>query len=116
MISIGMAAAKSSIRSTVPFCDRARRQRARDQPPHAGVQGRIVEYQAGGVMLVQRRIAILRLEFDFLVRAERLRILVYGKQIFVAGQEIAAVPHALDRLVFLKRPVIRKWVGVKIRR
>ena len=35
-------------------CDRARRQRAHDQPPHPGVGGGIVEDEAGGVVFVEQ--------------------------------------------------------------
>ena len=115
--SIGIAAAKSSIRSTSPLAaiasssrstsairsrlhpgDRARRQRAGDQPPHAGVRRRIVEHQAGGVMLEQQRVAVFRRELAFLVGGEQRGVLVDRDQIVVAGEEIAAVAQPLDRL------------------
>ena len=70
MISTGMAEAKSSIRSTLAlafhlrqqtvdqfdqpdfhFGDGARRQRAGNGAAHMGVQGRVVEDEARGVML-----------------------------------------------------------------
>ena len=86
--SIGIAAAKSSISSTLPLAasaveqpvhqrdqvglhlrDRARRQRAHDQPPHPGVRRRVVEDEAGGVVLVEQRVAVFRRELLFLVGA-----------------------------------------------
>src|SRR6185312_10899754 len=55
--------------------DRAWRQRAHDQAAYAGMRGRIVEDEARGVVLVERRIAIFRCELALLVRAERLGVL-----------------------------------------
>ena len=55
--------------------DRARRQRAHDQPPHAGVRGRVVENEAGGVVLVEQGGAVFRRELLFLVGGERLVLL-----------------------------------------
>ena len=95
MISTGMAAAKSSIRSARPFAaiasssrstsatsaglhlgDDAVRQRHLDRAAHMGVQRRIVEHEAGGVVLEQRRIAVFRAELDLLVGGEHPRVAV----------------------------------------
>ncbi len=88
--SIGIAAAKSPIRSHLALGgdgieqavdqpdqiglhagDRARRQRAHDQPAHAGVGGRIVEDEARGVVLVEQGVAVFRRKLLLLVRGER---------------------------------------------
>ena len=124
MTSTGIAAAKSAIRSTAPADVRAARAfaciassswstrrshallHARDRalvhcaqkrPAHARVDRRVVEDQAGGVMLVERRVAILRQELRLLVRA-RGRIAVHRRDVVVACQEDAAVGKYLDRL------------------
>ena len=87
----GIAAAKSSIRSIVPRSaaassrrstsasmrgciarKRARRERRRQQLADAGVDRRIVEHQAGGVVLVEQAVAEVRPELDCLVRAPGL--------------------------------------------
>ena len=47
--------------------DRARRQRSHDQPPHAGMRGRIVEDKARGVVLVEQGGAVFRRELLLLV-------------------------------------------------
>ena len=47
--------------------DRARRQRAHDQPPHPCMRGRIVEDETGGVVLVEQRIAVFREKLLLLV-------------------------------------------------
>jgi hypothetical protein len=56
--------------------DRLRRQRTDDQPAHPRVQRRIVEHQARRVVLVEQRVAVLRLVFGLLVGAEQRRVLV----------------------------------------
>ena len=131
MTSTGIAEAKSSISSTASFrgdCieqpvdqrdqiglhlrDRARRQRAHDQPSHPGVRGRVVEDEAGGVVLVERRIAVFRRKLLLLVGTEDLRVLVGGDQIVIAGQEVGTVGQSLDRLMLPQCPINR--VGVCI--
>ena len=47
----------------------ARRERRREQLADAGVDRRVVENQACGVVLVEQAVAEVRLELDFLVRA-----------------------------------------------
>ena len=77
--------------SVLQIGDGLRRQRAGDDPANPGMQGRVVEHQAGGVVLIERRIAELGLELDSLVRAERRGIAVDALQISVAREEVAAV-------------------------
>ena len=129
MISTGIALAKAAIRSisaprpraaidveqAVDALDQAllhrrdvaRRQRAGDQAAHARVQRRIVEDQAGRVVLEQRRGAVLRQELLVLVGAEGRGVLVDGDDVGVAAEEDAAVGHALDRRVLAQGAVGR---------
>ena len=75
--------------------DVARRERTGDETPHPRVIRRIVEDEAGGVMLEQRRRAVLRRELLPLVGAEELRFLVDGNEVVVARQQdrtVAAGP------------------------
>ncbi|MGY3422813.1 hypothetical protein ACVWZW_003288 [Bradyrhizobium sp. F1.13.4] len=67
--------------------DRARRQRAHDQAPHARMGRRVVEDEARGVVLVERGVAVFRRELALLVRAERFCVLVGRDEIVIAGQE-----------------------------
>jgi hypothetical protein len=78
------------------------------------VQRRVVEDEAGRVVLVQRARAVLRGEFLVLVRAEGRSVLVDGDDVGVAGQEDAAVRHAPDRLVLAQGPVGRERVVVEV--
>ena len=52
--------------------DRARREGAGDDAAHARVQRRVVEHQAGGVVLVEQAVAVLRPELALLVGGEAL--------------------------------------------
>ena len=90
--------------------DGARRQRARDRAPHMGVQRRIVEHQARGVVLEQRRVAVFRKELDLLVRRIGLGVLVERLAIVVPGDEIAAVRHAMHRIMLAQGAII----GIRI--
>ena len=51
--------------------DRPLVERAHDEPAHARMQRRIVEHQAGGVMLVERAVAEFRPELGFLSELAR---------------------------------------------
>ena len=88
---------------------------AHQQPPHAGVQRRVVEHQAGGVVLEQRRArAELGRELLALVRPG-LRCAVDGRHIVVPRQQplarAAAGPYQrVHRAVAAQRGVER--VGV----
>ena len=135
MISTGMAAAKSSIRSARPFRrhrveqpvdqrdeprlhlgDHAVRQRHLDRAAHMGVQRRIVEHEAGGVVLVKRRIAVFRAELDLLVGGEHPRIAIDRIAIAPARDQIGAVRHAVHRIVLAQRVIIRKRIVDEVRR
>ena len=74
--------------------DRARRQRAHDQPAHPRVRRRVVEHEAGGVVLVEQRGAVFRRELLLLVGGEHLGVLVDGDEVVIARQEPGAVGHA----------------------
>ena len=76
----------------------------------------IVENQAGGVVLVQWRIAVFRRELLFLVGGENPGVLVGADQIVVAGEEIRAVCQQLDRLVLPQCTIGRIGIGIEIRR
>ena len=79
--------------------NRAPRQRAHDQLAHARVQRRVVEHQAGRVVLQQRRAgAVLGRELHLLVGAEGLRVAIHRHEVGIAREEVRAVGHALDRL------------------
>ena len=93
--------------------DRARRQRAHDQPPHAGVRGRIVEDEARGVVFVERRVAVFRRKLLFLVGGEFPGVLVGGDEVVIAGQEPGAAAQPLDRFVFPQRTIGRVGVGIE---
>ena len=95
--------------------DVARRQRRRHQPAHPRVGRRVAEHQAGGVVLVDRRVAELGLEFLFLVGAEGGGIFVHRHQILIAGQEKRAVRHAMHRVQLAQGAIVGVRVGVKIR-
>ena len=98
------------------FGDGARRQRAHDQPPHPRMRRRVVEHEAGGVVLVQQRIAVFRRKFLFLVGREKLCAFVDADQIVVAGQKVAAIRQTLDRFALSQCTIGRIGVGVKLRR
>ena len=135
MISTGMAAAKSSIRSARPFAlhrveqavdqrdeprlhlgDHAVRQRGLDRAAHMGVQRRIVEHEAGGVMLEQRRVAVFRAELDLLVGGEHARVAIDRVAVAPAREEIGAVRHAVHRIVLAQRAIIGKRIVDEVRR
>ena len=88
----------------------ARRERRRQQLADAGVDRRIVEHEARGVVLVEQAVAEIRLELDFLVRAPGRGVAIDLDQIVVAGEEIRAVRHAVHRIVLAQRAVGR--VGI----
>ncbi len=94
--------------------DGARRQRAGDQSPNPAVQRRVVEHQAGRVVLVERRVAVFRPELDALVGAEARRVLVDRLDVRMAGEEIGAVRHALHRRMAPQRRVDGIGIGVEI--
>ena len=115
MMPIGIAAAKSAMRSTsrrsamsssnastssdqagLHRRDVSLRDRTDDRSSHARVQRRIVEDEARGVMLEERCRAELGAELLFLVRAEQLRIAVHRHDVLEAGQEPRSVRHRLD--------------------
>ena len=79
--------------------NRARRQCARDQFAHARMTRRIVENQTGRVMGVERRVAVLGLEFDGLVGAEGFRIAIDGLDVAKPCQKQRAIRHASNRFV-----------------
>jgi len=83
--------------------------------PHARVQRRVVEHEAAGVVLVERRVAELGAEFLFLVRT-RLRVAVQGDRVLVARQEHAAAFQRVHRIVLAQRGVPRVGVVEEIRR
>src|SRR6202012_6277009 len=66
--------------------NRARRQRADDQPPHPCLRRRVVEHEAGGVVLVEQGGAVFRRELLFLVGREQFRIFVGGDEVVIARQ------------------------------
>src|SRR2546423_1659580 len=76
----------------------------------------IVENQAGGVVLIKRRIAVFRREFLFLVGRENPGVLVGGDQIVIAREEIRTVREQLDRLVLPQCTIGRIGVGIEFRR
>ena len=107
--STGIAAAKSSIRSTSRLAarpsssrstsaveiglqrrDRARIERAHDNLPHPGVQRRIVEDEARGVVLVERASPYFGANSCFLSDEKVLVVLVDRLEIGIAGQETAS--------------------------
>ena len=90
--------------------DDAVRQRHLDRAAHMGVQRRIVEHEAGGVMLEQRRIAVFRAELDLLVGGEHARIAVDRVAIAPARDQVGAVRHAMHRIVLAQRAVIRERI------
>ena len=96
--------------------DGARRQRAHDQPPHPRMRRRIVEYEAGGVVLVQQRVAVFRREFASLVGGEKFCAFVDADQVVVAGQKIAAVRQTLDRRMLPQCTIGRVGIGIELRR
>ena len=135
MISTGMAAAKSSIRSARPLSrhrveqsvdqrdqpglhlgDHAVRQRHLDRAAHMGVQRRIVEHEAGGVVLEQRRVAVFRAELDLLVGGEHARVAIDRVAIAPARDQVGAVRHAMHRIVLAQRAVIGKRIVDEVRR
>jgi hypothetical protein len=83
--------------------DRLRRQRTDDQAADPGVQRRVVEHQARRVVLVEQRVAVLRLVFGLLVGAEQRRVLVDVLAVGIPRQQDAAVRHAPDRLALPQR-------------
>ncbi len=97
--------------------DGAARQRPHDQLAHARVQRRVVEDEAGGVVLVQRGAgAVLGPELDVLVGAEGGRVAVDRDQVRVPGQEPAAIRHGAHRLARAQGGVDRVRVGQEVRR
>ena len=86
---------------------RARREGRRQQLADAGVNRRIVEDEAGGVVLVQQAVAKVRLERRFLVGAPGPGVAIDLDQIVVAGEEIRAVRQAVHRVVLAQRAIDR---------
>jgi len=78
--------------------------------------GRIVEDEAGRVVLIEQGLAIFRQELAFLVGGERLGILVGGDEVVIARQEIAAARHPLDRLVLPQCTIGRVGVDIELGR
>ena len=126
--STGMRAAKSSIRSGASSVshaveqpvdqrrdagfharDGALAQGAHHQPAHARVQRRIVEHEAGGVVLEQRRVAELRHELAPLVGAGA-RVAVQRGHVVVAREQQHAGRQLVHRRALAQRGVER--VGV----
>ena len=114
---IGMAAAKSAIRSISPRsaaafqqpidqrfdprlqrAQRARRKGRRQQLSHPRVIGRIVEHQACRVMLVEQAVGEIRPEVELLVGTPSRGVAIDRETIVIAGQEIRPVRHAMNRI------------------
>lgn len=85
--------------------DRARRQRAHHDLAHARMQRRIVEDEAGGVVLVEGCLAELRQELDLLVGRERPGVAVDAVEIGIARQHHRAVGKTLDRCALQQRAI-----------
>ena len=67
--------------------------------------GRVVEHQAGRVVLVEGGVAHHRPEIDALVRREAPGVLVDRGDVGVAGEEDRPVAHPVDRVVAAQRAV-----------
>jgi hypothetical protein len=91
--------------------ERARREGGREKLAHPAVIGRIVEHQAGGVMLVQEAVAEVRPEVVRLVRAPGVGVAIDCGAIIIAAEEIRSVRHAMDRIVLAPRAVERARIG-----
>ena len=68
------------------------------------------------MMLVDQRVAEFGLEFLFLVGAVGDGVLVNRFAILESCQQISAIWHALDRRKGSQRVIIRKRVGIEVRR
>ena len=89
--------------------DRALVERAQHQAAHAGVQRRVVEHEARGVVLEQRGIAELGAELGLLV-GQRVRVAIDGHHVVVAREEHAAAVQFVHRVVLAQGGVVR--IGV----
>ena len=82
--------------------------------PNLGVQRRVVEDEAGGMMFIGQRLAELRQEFLAFVGAEPDWVFVDLVEIGIAGQEYRAIRHGFDRGMVAQCPVIAIGIVVKI--
>ena len=64
------------------------------------------------MVLVERRVAVFRREFDFLVGAECFRVAIDGDDVVVAGEKPRAVVHSFHRAMIAQRVVIR--IGIRV--
>ncbi len=80
-----------------------------------GMQRRIIEHQAGGMMPVQWRIrAEYRLELGSLVGTEQLRVAVHAVDVVVTAEEKAAVGTTVHRRMFAQCGIYRKGIGIVV--
>src|ERR1700730_10210078 len=77
--------------------------------------GRVIEDEAGGLVLVEQRVAVFRQKLLFLVGTEKPGVLVGADQIVIAGQKAGTVGQALDRLVLPQCTISRVAVGIELR-
>jgi len=91
--------------------EHARRESRRQQLAHAAVIGRIVEHQAGGVVLVEQAVGEVGSKVVSLVRAPGFGVAIDRGAVVVAAEEIRPVRHAMDRIVLAQCAVERERIG-----
>src|SRR5262249_49603812 len=59
------------------------------------------------VVLIEKAVAEIRFEVDFLVGAPRPGVAVHVNEIVVAGEKIGAIRHKMNRIVLTQCPIRR---------